>query len=91
MSLVDGDVSPIEAECAAEQRGVLRAQEKVLEHRVVGEQYVWGVLANLFSGDDLVGKLGLAGVLLLPLLERSGLGLLGVTGVATEGDAGALQ
>ena len=91
MGLVDGNVPPVSAEGPSEQRRVLGTQQEVLEHRVVGEQDVRRVLADLLARDDLVGELVLAGVLLFPLRKRLRLSLLGVAGVAAEGDVGALQ
>ena len=91
MRLVDGDMPPVRTEGLAEQRRILRTKEEILEHRIVGEQDVGRILANLLAGYDFVRKLDLSGILFLPFLERLGLGLLGVAGVTTEGDIGAFQ
>ena len=70
MRLVDGNMPPVRTEGTAEQRRILGTKEEVLEHRIVGEQDVGRILANLLAGYDFVRKLELPGILFLPFLER---------------------
>ena len=84
--LVEHDEPPVAAVLSLEQFHVGRAEQQVLEHRVVGEQQVRRVVAHLLTAEQLVRQPWLARV--QRLVERRALGgaLRGVTGVAAESD-----
>ena len=71
MGFVNGDVTPAGSKCPGKERRVTRAQQKVLKHRVVCQQYVGRSLAHLVTRDQLVGKTLSVWVLFIPLAQGS--------------------
>ncbi len=86
VGLVDHQKAPGRVTVAREQAHVLRAEQQVLQHRVVGQQQVGRRLAHLLAAEQLVAKEAFAGVELLETVPCPARVVLGVAGVPAEGD-----
>ena len=87
--LVQGDEAPVPGVLALEQVEVGGAQQQVLQHRVVGEQQVRRLAPHLLAADELVGQRVALAVQAVVRVAGLPVAVLGVAGVAAEGDVRA--
>gem|GEM_PF-5139442 len=87
--LVQGDEPPVPGVLALEQVEVGGAQQQVLQHRVVGEQQVRRPAPHLLAADELVGQRVALAVQAVVGVEGLPVAVLGLAGVAAEGDVRA--
>src|SRR5690606_18349557 len=84
--LIEHDEAPVAGCVAVEEDGVRRAQQEVLEHRVIGKQDVGWPLLHLLAAQKLVRQGLDPWELLAETVQRRLTRLLRLADVATEGD-----
>ena len=86
MRLIEHDEPPVPAVLALEQIDIRRAQQQVLQHRVVGEQQVRRAVPHLLPAEQLAGQPGLPGVELLEQRRTLARPFRGISRIVPERD-----